>query len=182
MKNKKNAIFNKINVENIDNEYNFLYSKFSSYCISRIKKTGKIINKNDLKKGDILISPYLFFKSQNIIESFNFNEYDIIVFCENPIIDILDAYKIPKDVKPSYDTRLIGFNDKNLMEWWKTGKTDEELYDYCKQNNYKVKTMFSNIMVKEKMKMFGVQWIIKDIRKKHEKDIINFFNKNKEDH
>ena len=37
--------------------------------------------------------------------------------------------------------------------------------------------MFSNIMVEEDEKCLGVQWISKDMRKKHEKDIINFFDK-----
>ena len=127
-----------------------------------------------------MISPYLFFNSKNIKNAFNFNDYDIIVFCENPVIDILDSYKLPLDSKPSYDTRLVGFNNKELLEWWKKGKTDNELYEYCKQHDYKVKVMFSNIMVDEKMKLFGVEWISKDMRKLYKNKIIDYFlNKKK---
>ena len=165
-----------INVENIDSGYHHNYSKFARYCINRLGQKSEVIDKTKLNTGEILISPFLFFKSTNIIDAFKFSDYDAIVLCETPIIDILNSYKIPKNSKSSYDTRLVGFNNENLLNWWKTGKTDIELYEYCKQNNYKVKTMFSNIMVEEKMKMFGVQWISKDMRKKHEKDIINFFS------
>jgi hypothetical protein len=165
-----------INVNNVDKEHNFLYSKFTSYCINRIELKSKSIYKEELELGDILISPYLFFKSENIKKAFDFNDYDAIVFCETPVIDILNAYKIPEGSKPSYDTRLVGFNNNELLEWWKEGKTDEEFYNHCKQQGYKVKVMFSNIMVDEKMKMFGVEWIAEEIREEHEIDIINFFN------
>ena len=175
MKNNKTAIF----VEKIDKENRYLYSKFASYCINRIKIDTKIINKNELNIGDILISPFLFLKSENIIKALNFKEFDIVVLCETPIIDVLNAFEIPQDAIPTYDTRLVGFNNKELLEWWKTGKTDEELYEYCKKHNLKVKTIFSNIMVEDKMEIFGVQWIPQNIRKNHEIDIINFFIKKK---
>ena len=164
-------------VENSDTNFHNNYSKFSSYCIKRLGQNSDIISKSDLKVQQILISPFLFFKSANIVNAFIFDDYDAIVLCETPIIDILNSFKVSPNSKPSYDTRLIGFNNEDLLEWWKKRKSDEELYEYCKQNNYRVKTMFSNIMVEEKMKMFGVQWISKDMRKKHEKDIIDFFNK-----
>jgi hypothetical protein len=165
-----------VNVISLDENHKFLYSKFASYCINRIKLNSKTIHKKELYLGEILISPYLFFKSDNIKKAFEFNDYDAIVFCETPVIDILDSYKISDGSKPSYDTRLVGFNNNELLEWWKQGKTDEELYNHCNQQGYKVKVLFSNIMVNEKMKMFGVEWIPEEIREKHEIDIINFFN------
>lgn len=166
-----------VNIRCEDIRYNFIFSKFSLYYLKRIGINGKIIRNRNLKLGDIIISPYLFFKSKNIKKAFNFNDYDIIVFCENPVIDILDSYKIPVDSKPSYDTRLVGFNNKELLEWWKKGKTDNELYEYCRHHDYKVKVMFSNIMVDEKMKLFGVEWISKDMRKHYRNNIIDYFLK-----
>ena len=166
-----------VNVRCEDIRYIFLFSKFLSYCLNRMGVNSRIIRKKNLKLGEIIISPYLFFKNKNIKRAFHFYDYDMIVFCEKPVIDILDSYNIPTDSKPSYDTRLVGFNNNELLKWWKKGRTDNELYEYCKQHDYKVKVMFSNIMVDEKMKLFGVEWISKDMRKHYRNIIIDYFLK-----
>ena len=162
-------------VENCDAEFNGNYAKFAEYCIKRINQRSCIINKNELKVEEILISPFLFFKSSNINGGFNFDGYDAIVFSEKPIINVCSENVYNDSMKHSYDTRLVGFNNPDLLEWWKEGRTDEEFYEYCKKHDYKIKIMFSNIMVDEKMCLFGVQWIPENMRKEHEIDIINFF-------
>ena len=155
-----------------------IYSKFSQYCLDKVKTTNvKVddgINKAEL--GQIMISPYLFIKSENIVGAFDFHEYDCIVFCETPIIDVLTAFQKPEGVKPSYNTILLGFNNKELMDlYYKNNMNGEELYDYCTKNNMKVKVLFSNILVNEKMTIFGVQYIPEHIREEKVNDILNFF-------
>jgi hypothetical protein len=164
-----------INIEKIDNKHKNLYSIFSKICIEKLGLKSNIIDIKSLTLGQILISPYLFFKSKNINDAFNFSDFDMIVFGEGPTIDVLSAFKKDDKEHPFYDTRLIGFNNQKLLNEYKDLKlTDEQLYEHCKKNNYKVKCLFGNILIEDKMKMFGVQYIKEEIRDKGEKDIINY--------
>lgn len=154
-----------INIEKIDDKYKNMYSCYSKMCIDKLGMKSNIISKKDLQIGQILISPYLFFKSININNALEYDDFDVFVFCETPIIDVLDGYKIPKNIKPSYDTRLIGFNNQKILnEYIDYNLSGEQLYEYCKKNNYKVKCLFGNILVDEKMKIFGVKWIKEEMR------------------
>lgn len=154
-------------IDNIDKEHSFLFSKFSMYCLNNININTKSINRNDLSTGKILISPYLFFKKElmNYSFRFNFDDYDLIVFSET--------------LTPSYDTRLIGFNNQHLLDWWKQGKSDEELYEYCKHQKYKVKVVFPirKFSLEEQMKINNIEWIPEYNRKDYEINIIDFFDK-----
>lgn len=110
------------------------------------------------KLGIIEIDSGVLFTSNAIAGALNFKEYDVIVFFENPVIDILNGYQTPKQVKNSYNTCIVGFNNQTLMdEYYNLNMNGEDLYEYCQNNNLKVKTLFSNILVREKMKLFGVK-------------------------
>lgn len=155
------------------------YIKFAKYSLEKIQAKNVIVNEGNTKPklGEIIISPFLFLKSKNILNALNFKNYDCIVCFEEPIIDVLTGFEKDKNEKPSYNTMLLGFNNTKLMQkYYSDNMTDEELYEYCKNNNLKVKTLFSNIMVLEKMKLFGVLYIPEKVREEKINDIINFFN------
>lgn len=105
------------------------------------------------------ISDKLTFKNKDIYKCFNFDGFDMMCFCETPILEITNAYITDPDCKPSYNTLILGFNNTQLEKtFYEQNMSDEELYAHCKQHGYKVKTLLGNILVKEKMVIYGIEY------------------------
>lgn len=106
----------------------------------------------------IRISESIIFKDKRIIDEFNFDGYDMMCFYEGPSLDITECFENIECKVPFYNTLLLGFNNKELeKQYFLKNMNDEELYAYVKEHGYTCKPLFSNILLKEKMLLYGVE-------------------------
>lgn len=145
-----------INILGIDVEYDNVFSMYNKKVLTDLGYTVNIIGVDDVPLGELIISPYLIMRNKDFIDNLDTKKCDLLALCEDPIFDITQPYKTK--TKPKYNLFLCCFNNDTLKNVWFSGNHDD-FYDYCKNNNFVVKTALTNVLVKEKMIIYDICFI-----------------------